>query len=119
MAKQLSSLNVSLLGNIGGLTSSLNAGVKGVQGFVGKISSAGSSLLKFTGIAGAVSGGIAAIGSVTKGFKLASEFEQVQVSIETMLGSADAASKVMATCRSSPLRPRLSSPSLPVPRRCF
>lgn len=95
MAKQLSSLRVSLFASTSGLTKGLGAGAASVNRFVASIASAGVSLAKFTGIASAVGAGIAAIGSMTKGFKLAAEFEQVQVSIETMLGSATAANKVM------------------------
>ncbi len=98
--KTISSVSVGLFGNVGQFTKAFGQkATSAVSGFVGSVTSAAGTLAKFTGVGAAIGLGMkgidAALGGVTGGFKTAASMEQAQVAMETMLGSADAARKVL------------------------
>lgn len=95
MAKKISSLSVSLGASVAPFTSAFKGARSSVTGLVGSLASAGRSVLKFTGIAGGIGAVFGALKGAAKGISLAAELEQVGVAFETMLGSGNAAKKLM------------------------
>jgi tape measure domain-containing protein len=95
MGKTISSLNVIL----GGITSPFSAAFGGAQkhitSFQSSITSAGATLLKFTGIGAAVGAVLGTIGSAKSAISLAADLEQTGIAFETMLGSGEAAQALM------------------------
>ena len=69
------------------------------------------TVLKFTGIGAAIGAGLGAIAGIGEGFKLAADFEQTSVAMETMLGSAEKAKQVLGD-----LKQFAASDSIPVSR---
>ena len=93
--KTISSLSVALFANVAPFAGGLNVGKKAVSGFVSSVGSAGSTLLKFTSIAGLVGGALGAIGSLRDGIQLAGTLDKNTAALTTMLGSADAAKRTV------------------------
>lgn len=97
MAKELSSLVVSLQGNIAGFAKSMQAATAPVTSFVSSVASiAAGTAIGF----GAAIAGMKLLDKVadgmTLGVSMAADMEQAQVAMQTMLGSATAAKKVLA-----------------------
>ena len=96
MGKTISNLSVGLFGDVTHFATAFGKNAVGsVKSFAGSLISAGGTLLKFTGATAAISASIAAISGLSEGFKLAANFEQTSVAMETMLGSADKAQQVL------------------------
>jgi tape measure domain-containing protein len=67
-----------------------------IRGAAADADNLASTLLRVSGIGAALGGILAAIGSVGKGFRMAVEFEQAEVAMTTLLGSAGKAKVVLA-----------------------
>lgn len=95
MATSIANLNVMLSANVSRFSAGLAKASKPLDSFVSKVGGLG---LKLGGLA-AAGGALVGIGSLAAGFglgiKLAAEYEQAQVAMTTLLGSAAQADKML------------------------
>lgn len=95
MAKKISSLSVVLGATVKPFVSAFSGAKGAVTSLTSSLGSAGSAVLKFTGVGAILGGAFAALKGAASGISLAAELEQTSVAFETMLGSATAAKSLM------------------------
>jgi tape measure domain-containing protein len=96
VAKKISNLSVVLGATVKPFVSAFSGVKSTLTSFTSSIGSAGSAMLKLTGVGALVGGVFAALKGAASGITLAADLEQVSVAFETMLGSAAASQKLMA-----------------------
>jgi tape measure domain-containing protein len=96
MSKTISNLSVGLFGDVTQFAEAFGKRATGaVRHFAGSLGEMAGKAIEFTGIGGAIAAAIGAVAEIGEGFKLAADFEQTTVAMETMLGSADKAKEVL------------------------
>ena len=95
MATSIANLNVVLSANISRFTSGLAKASKPIDSFVGKVGSMGAKLGGLAAAGGALVGVGSLAAGLGLGIKLAAEYEQAEVAMTTMLGSADDAKRLL------------------------
>jgi tape measure domain-containing protein len=95
--KNVSNVSVGLFGDVSHFAKSFGStAVNSVKSFASTLTGAGSTLLKFTGIAGVVSAAIGAISAIGEGFKLAANLEKTQIQFAALIGDSEKAKGAIA-----------------------